>query len=139
MKLLKELEQEKKNLFQFYIIIGDGEKNRKIIKTFLEDSLELDLKNNFFLKVGDELKIEEARNIKKENSYSNEAGNKYKKIYFLDYKKINLESQNALLKTFEEVGENSHFFLFVPSDEFILDTIKSRGRILQGEKQLDID
>jgi DNA polymerase III delta prime subunit len=139
MELLKELKQESKNLFQFYIIVGDGEKNREVVKNFLEEELNLNLKNNFFLKIGDELKIDEARNIKKENSYSNDVGEKYKKIYFLDYKKINLESQNALLKTFEEVGENSHFFLFVPSDEFILETIKSRARILKGEKKIDLD
>jgi len=138
MKLLKELQQEKNNLFQFYIIIGDGEKNREIIKSFLENDLELNLKNNFFLKIGDDLKIDEARNIKRENSYSNDLGKQYKKIYFLDYKKINLESQNALLKTFEEVGENSHFFLFVPSKELIIDTIKSRGRVIQGEKEINL-
>jgi DNA polymerase III delta prime subunit len=138
MKLLKELQQEKNNLFQFYIIIGDGEKNRQLIKTFLEEELHLNLKDNFFLRIGDDLKIDEARNIKKENYYANDLEKKYKKIYFLDYKKINLESQNALLKTFEDVGENSHFFLFVPNKELLLDTIKSRGRVIQGEKQIDI-
>jgi hypothetical protein len=39
MNLLEELKLEKKNLFQFYIIIGDGKKNRKIVSDFLEKEI----------------------------------------------------------------------------------------------------
>ena len=136
MNLLEELRKEKKNLFQFYIVVGDGEKNREVVSNFLEKELSLKLKDNFYFKKGDDFLIDETRKIKKENSLSNGSG---KKIFFLDFQKISLESQNALLKTFEDVGENSHFFLFVPSSDFLLDTIKSRGRILEGEKVFNFD
>ncbi len=136
MNLLEELRREKNNIFQFYIVVGDGEKNRKIISDFLEKELNLNLKDNFYFKKGDDFLIDEARKIKKENSLSNGSD---KKIFFLDFQKISLESQNALLKTFEDVGENSNFFLFVPSSDFLLDTIKSRGRILEGDKIFDFD
>jgi len=136
MSLLKELKLEKKNLFQFYIIIGDGEKNKKIVSEFLESELNLNLKNNFYLRKGDDFLIDLAREVKRENLIS--AGN-YKKIIFLDFKKINIDVQNSLLKTFEDTSKNTHIFLFVPSQEFLLDTIKSRGRIVEGEKILDFD
>ncbi len=137
MNLIDSLLVEKKNLFQFYIIFGDNEKNKKIVEDFLKDEFSL-REENFFRHHSEELKIGEGRKIKRENSYTNNNEKKSKKIYFLDYQKISLESQNSLLKTFEEVGENSHFFLFVPSQNFILDTIKSRARIIQGEKKYDM-
>jgi len=49
MNLLEELSQEKKNLFQFYIIIGDGEKNRKVVSDFLDLEMEINLKSNFHI------------------------------------------------------------------------------------------
>lgn len=134
MNLLEELSQEKKNLFQFYIIIGDGEKNRKVVSDFLDLEMEINLKSNFHIWKGDDFLIDIARDVKRENLIS--AGED-KKIIFLDFKKINIDTQNSLLKTFEDAAKNSHIFLFVPSQDFLLDTIKSRGRIIQGERVLD--
>jgi len=134
MNLLEELKQEKKNLFQFYIIVGDGGKNRKVVFDFLDMEMKINLKSNFHIWKGDDFLIDIARDVKRENLIS--AGGD-KKIIFLDFKKINIDTQNSLLKTFEETAKNSHFFLFVPSQDFLLDTIKSRGRIIQGEKDLN--
>lgn len=136
MNLLEELKKEKENLFQFYIITGDNQKNKKIISDFLKEYLKFDFKKNFYSMESDDFLIKETRGLKKENSLSN--GDEMK-IIFLDFKKVSLESQNALLKTFEEVQENSHIFLFLPSDSFLLDTVKSRGRILNGELDLNFD
>lgn len=141
MNLLEELKSEKKNLFQFYIIVGDAEKNKKIVSGFLEDEYKTNFNENFLSMRGVEkdnyiFKIEDARKLKKENSIL--GGGESKKIIFLDYKKINTDTQNALLKTFEETGLNSHIFLFVPDQEFLLATIKSRARIISGEYNFEM-
>ena len=135
MNLLEELKLEKNNLFQFYIVVGDNQKNKKIVSDFLKK--EVEEKKIFFEMKGDDFLIDDARKVKKENSFL--VSKEERKIFFLDYKKINLDTQNALLKTFEEVTENSHIFLFIPSEKFLLDTIKSRGRIIFGEVELDLE
>jgi hypothetical protein len=84
----------------------------------------------------DEFLIDETRELKKENSMTS---GESKKIIFLDFKKINIDAQNALLKTFEETAKNSHIFLFLPSEKFLLETVKSRGRIIFGEKKYNLD
>ena len=133
MNLLKEIQSEKTNLFQFYIIIGDNTKNKKLIRQFLIDGFQ---KITFFEMKGDDFLIDKARELKKESSLS--ISKNENKIIFLDYKKINTDTQNALLKTFEEILPSSHIFLFIPNDYFLLPTIKSRGRILMGEPELDL-
>lgn len=137
MNLLDNLKQEKKNLFQFYIVVGDSEKNRKIVSKFLEEEYNFNFNNNFFLMEGDDFLIDKARNLKKENSILGQG--EEKKIVFLDYKKINIDTQNALLKTFEETVSNSHIFLFVLSQEFLLPTVKSRARVILGEQNYNMD
>lgn len=49
-----------------------------------------------------------------------------KKILIIKADNINLEAQNALLKTFEEPAGYAHFFLIVPSRHLLIPTVQSR-------------
>ena len=54
-----------------------------------------------------------------------------KKIFIISSPKFSLESQNALLKTFEEPFENTHFFIVLSSRELLIPTLLSRLEILR--------
>ncbi|MEX0651915.1 MAG: hypothetical protein WD509_02355 [Candidatus Paceibacterota bacterium] len=57
-----------------------------------------------------------------------------KKFFIITAQGITREAQNALLKTFEEPKDGTHFFLLVPSAGVLLETLLSRVQVisLQG-------
>ena len=55
-----------------------------------------------------------------------------KKIFILHVHSITREAQNALLKTFEEPTEGTHFFLLIPKASVLLETLLSRVQVIQG-------
>ncbi len=63
-----------------------------------------------------------------------------KKIFFLIPESITLEAQNALLKTFEDPTENTHFFLALREEALVIPTLLSRMQVvrvggLESEKE----
>jgi len=54
-----------------------------------------------------------------------------KKIFILHMDSITREAQNALLKTFEEPTEGTHFFIIIPSSGVLLDTLLSRVHVIK--------
>lgn len=61
-----------------------------------------------------------------------------KKIFIISSPKFSLQAQNALLKTFEEPFENTHFFILLSSRELLIPTLLSRLEIRRldvGEKE----
>jgi len=52
-----------------------------------------------------------------------------KKIFIISSPKFSLQAQNALLKTFEEPFENTHFFIVLSSRELLIPTLLSRLEI----------
>ena len=133
MKKINELNLLKNDLSHFYIILGDEKKNKKDVLDFLKEKINFVYQKNsdFFDFSGSDLFIDQVRKIKSINSVSKKQENKYR-IFFLDYKKWSIESQNAFLKTLEEPLENTIFFLFITNSDILLDTIKSRAQILKG-------
>lgn len=133
MKKINELNLLKNDLSHFYIILGDEKKNKKDVLDFLKEKINFIYQKNsdFFDFSGSDLFIDQVRKIKSINSVSKKQENKYR-IFFLDYKKWSIESQNAFLKTLEEPSENTIFFLFITNSDILLDTIKSRAQILNG-------
>ncbi len=133
MKKINELNLLKNDLSHFYIILGDEKKNKKDVLDFLKEKINFIYQKNsdFFDFSGSDLFIDQVRKIKSINSVSKKQENKYR-IFFLDYKKWSIESQNAFLKTLEEPLENTIFFLFITNSDILLDTIKSRAQILKG-------
>jgi len=140
MNLEKILQQEKENLFSFYLIGGDREENKKEILNFLDKELSFQIVGNsdFFIFEGDKFLIDKAREIKKIDSKT-KALDKHR-IFILSFESIGIDTQNALLKILEEPSENTIFFLLVSHTRNILDTIKSRARIIENHsKKIDIE
>jgi DNA polymerase III delta prime subunit len=136
-KLINFLQKDKLNMFPFYIITGNFSENQKIILEFLKKEFNFQSKKNteFYLFKELSLSIDNSRKIKKINSILKEDGEKLR-IIFIETKKIEENSQNALLKTFEEPQKNTIFFLFLPNKELILDTLISRARVIEGEQNI---
>jgi DNA polymerase III delta prime subunit len=134
--LSKALEKEVKKPFPFYIINGDCEKNKEDVLFFLNNDLNfLEKKNPDFYDFKElSFSIDSAREIKKINSLSKNNKNSFR-VFFIETKKIEEVSQNALLKTLEEPQENTIFFLFIEDLDLILDTLKSRARIISGNEK----
>ncbi|MBX4206515.1 hypothetical protein KW784_01890 [Candidatus Parcubacteria bacterium] len=57
-----------------------------------------------------------------------------RKVFFIAPETITLEAQNALLKTFEEPGEETYFFLVLRDAATVIPTLRSRMQttVLQG-------
>jgi DNA polymerase-3 subunit delta' len=132
---LEILKNEKEKLFHFYIILGNLEKNKNSLLSFLKKDLNFDTEanNNFYLFSQRNFSIADGRKIRKINSLKND--NTGPRIFVLESQKIELEAQNSLLKTLEEPQSQTIFFVLLPQNAFILDTIKSRARIIQGFRE----
>lgn len=136
MNLLKTLQQEKNNLFSFYLISGDREDHKKEILEFLEKELKIFRAGNpdFFVLEGEKFLIDQARDIKKIDSKT-KVFNK-ERIFLLSFDSIGADTQNALLKILEEPSENTIFFMLVSNLRNILDTIKSRARVIEIKSKI---
>ena len=135
MSLKKELHNERKNPFHFYIITGNLEKNKEDVFSFLENDLNFPLRGNsdFHQFSGLDLPIADVRKIKSLNSQTKNSKKKFR-VFFISVKKIDREAQNAFLKTLEEPTDGTIFFLLIPKTDFLLDTILSRGRVIIGNE-----
>ncbi|OHA91214.1 MAG: hypothetical protein A2758_01945 [Candidatus Zambryskibacteria bacterium RIFCSPHIGHO2_01_FULL_49_18] len=61
-----------------------------------------------------------------------------RKIFFITPEKITLEAQNALLKTFEDPVEDTHFFLAVREEGLIIPTLRSRMVTWRLDRQVAV-
>jgi DNA polymerase III delta prime subunit len=133
--IYKNLLLEKNNLFSFYLIFGNIEENKKIVKEFLKKDFGTRIKKNQdFLEYDfDIFKIDDARKISKLQLSKNisKDGEKNQQFFLITAKDINIYTQNTLLKTLEEPAENTFFFLFLENDFKILKTLLSRARVLK--------
>lgn len=68
--------------------------------------------------------VDEARALKE--SQTRGAFNGARKIFVIGTNSFTREAQNALLKTFEEPTEGTHFFVILPRAEMLLPTLRSR-------------
>jgi len=129
--LREELKKENKKLFSFYLISGDREENKKDILEFLEKDLDFKVKGNadFFIFEGEKFLIDKAREIKSINSKTITSGKN--RIFILSFDSVGTDTQNALLKVLEEPIVNTVFFFLVSNLNSILETIKSRARIIE--------
>jgi DNA polymerase III delta prime subunit len=115
--------------YHAYFFTGDGAK----ALDFLDKNLDIKKQGNpdyIFQKI-DALSIDEARNIKLVHS-KKPFGEK--RIFIIQTESISVESQNALLKVFEEPEPNNHFFIIIENPQ-LLPTLKSRVQIINFEKE----
>lgn len=112
-----------------YFFTGDGAK----ALDFLDTHLDVKKQGNpdYIFQKMDALSIDEARNIKLVHS-KKPFGEK--RIFIIQTESISVESQNALLKVFEEPEPNNHFFVIIENPQ-LLPTLKSRVQIINFEKE----
>ena len=116
-----------------YLLVGEKDVAEKFVHSFWKKQ-GIDLKGSpdFFAWKEDLFGIEEARDL------ANKSAQKaftQKKVFFLSPQRVSLEAQNALLKTFEDPHEDTHFFLTVRDENLILPTLRSRVEMLRLENE----
>ena len=72
----------------------------------------------------DSFGVDEARELKDAQTRAAFGGTR--KIFIIGTNSFTREAQNALLKTFEEPTEGTHFFIILPMAEMLLPTLRSR-------------
>ncbi|MBP9701441.1 MAG: hypothetical protein KBD47_00480 [Candidatus Pacebacteria bacterium] len=112
-----------------YFLTGDTQQ----ALDFLDKNLDIEKQANpdYIFQRMDALSIDDARNIKLVHS-KKPFGEK--RIFIIQTESISLESQNALLKVFEEPEPNNHFFIIIENPQ-LLPTLKSRVQIIHFEKE----
>ncbi len=58
------------------------------------------------------------------------------RVFIISAESMTREASNALLKTLEEPGEDTHFFIIMPSAKRVLPTILSRVRVVKCDGHL---
>lgn len=113
------------SLYHAYIIEGEKEQAREHVFSLLKENGLLPTQNQDSV-IGEfvNFSISDARALKEWQilSSTNKTGKAY--VAICDF--INIEAQNALLKTFEEPTPNTHIFLVVGNSDTLLDTLISR-------------
>jgi len=78
--------------------------------------------------------IEEARKLAEAAAKKAFTG---KKIFLVAPERITVEAQNALLKTFEDPYDNTHFFLVAREAELVIPTLRSRMQTLHVKSSVE--
>lgn len=121
------VDAHKKNaLFHAYLIEGEKETVLPELFSFFEKTLKVPTKGNpdFYFREFDNFGINDGRAL--QILASRKAVTEYKKIFVISFNSINHESQNALLKLFEEPTDNTHFFIVTSFADILLPTLRSR-------------
>ena len=114
-----------------YVLTGDSAKKEKFVKDFIGSN---NIPSYNLFDYQETLKIPQVREIKKLLSRIAMSG---KKRAFV-IRDATLEAQNALLKTLEELPEDTTFIFW--DDTILIPTIISRARVLNFErKPVEID
>lgn len=112
-----------------YLLAGNFEISRKMAmeaaRAILEfQGLPLDSNPDFFYRSFELFSVTDSRELSERASQKPFSGDK--KVFVVEIFSFSVESANALLKTFEEPYEGTHFFVIVPSIEDIIPTLRSR-------------
>ncbi|MBI5798999.1 MAG: hypothetical protein HZB10_03635 [Candidatus Yonathbacteria bacterium] len=92
---------------------------------------------DLMVKFYESLGVDEARELK---AVQTQAGfGDGRKIFIIGANSFTREAQNALLKTFEEPTEGTHFFIILPHAEMLLPTLRSRVLVVAGNIEVSVD
>lgn len=124
------LDQNK--LHHAYCIPGTGTVLPELFEALLRD-VRFSAKGNpdFWLGEYETFGIDESRFLKEASAERPVAGER--KVYVVVAESITREAQNALLKIFEEPAGDTLFFIIVPSEESLIQTLRSRMAFLRLE------
>ena len=84
--------------------------------------------------------IDESRKLKEMQSSKSISDGK--RFFIISTNNVTVQAQNSMLKMLEEPGENTHFFLILPTLSILIETLLSRVEkleILGGEKKEGIE
>lgn len=120
-------------LHHAHIIEGIHSTIAPLLISALGNNLNIETKGNpdFTVKLYESLGIDEARELKGAQMRAGFDG--ARKIFIIGTESFTHEAQNALLKTFEEPTEGTHFFIIIPRAEMLLPTLLSRVLIVSGD------
>jgi len=111
-----------------YLLVGDPKEAEAYLRAFWnERGMELSGSPDYFVYKGELFGIEDARSL---SDYAQRKAFIERKIFFIAPERMSREAQNALLKTFEDPIENTHFFLVSREEELIIPTLRSRMQTL---------
>ncbi len=114
-----------------YFLTGDTQQ----ALDFLDKNLDVEKQANpdYIFQKLETLSIDDSRNLKLIHS-KKPFGEK--RIVIVQTESLPIESQNALLKLFEEPEPNNHFFIIIEKPQ-LLPTLKSRVQFVHFEKEND--
>jgi len=112
-----------------YLLIGDFAEAERFFHSFWAERGEvLRGSPDFFPSSVPVFGIDEARAL---NAQAVRKAFGARKIFLISPERITREAQNALLKTFEDPYEATHFFLVARGEELILPTLRSRMQMVK--------
>jgi len=118
-------------LHHAHVIEGMHETIAPLLVEALREHLNIEAQGNpdVTIEYYDSLGVDEAHELK---SAQTRAGFDGRKIFIIGTESFTSEAQNALLKTFEEPTEGTHFFIIIPHAEMLLPTLRSRVLVVQN-------
>ncbi len=123
---------DKNNLHHAYLVVGDSSlAERGIIDFFATQGIVLLGSPDYFVFREKTFGIEDARKLS-ELALRKAFSSIGRKIFLLASETITTQAQNALLKTFEEPIDRTHFFLITRDQEMVIPTLLSRMQIISA-------
>lgn len=122
---------EKKEFHHAYLLCGDGEACRKMAEEAAKAILSeynLESSPDFSRRRFGLFGINDSHNLTSWAATKSFSGQG--KVFVIEVFSFNMESSNALLKTLEEPGEKTYFFIIVSSVESVMPTLRSRLTII---------
>lgn len=129
---------QKENLHHAYLLAGDINNTLENLYSLLTNfGIKIEQNPDFHLLSYDTLKIDDARSIK--SLSENKSFDGSKKIFVISVNNFLPESQNTLLKIFEEPKDNMHFFVISKNVNSFLPTLRSRCYLINLEQNKNIN
>lgn len=122
-----------------YLIEGDPNTTSQEIFAFLEDHMGVKKEGNpdVWHDVCETFGIEQSRVLKE--MQTRQAIGEHGRFFVVGAGAFTTEAQNALLKTFEEPTQHTHFFVVVPNPSALLPTLRSRFVIITNSTKAQYD
>lgn len=144
------LQKDKESFHHGYLLAGDFEVSRKMAfeaaKVILLEptsdvgstdiGCRLETHPDFFYQQFELFSVKDSQELRRKASLRPLFGNS--KVFVIEIISFSIESANALLKTFEEPYEGTHFFVIVSSLEDVIPTLRSRLTVIDSGMSREI-
>lgn len=115
---------------QSLVIVGNLTATESYIDEFISSKK---IKSYNFINLSERVKISDVREVKKAISFK--VGKKESRVVVIK-SDITIDAQNALLKTLEELNDETYFIIACSNKETLIPTILSRSKIIRLEGAL---